>query len=120
MPHKHDSGRDDIQMLYMSSANYTRYYTSENDAGPLGAGIVNDGNLFDPPDFFGGNTNQWPDYYTFPGSTPWLASAATPPVAYMYPNSPQNRCANVTGVPNACGLDAQGKPSDDSGSEQLS
>ncbi len=42
------------------------------------------------------NTNQWPDYYTYPGSTTWLAPASTPTIAYMYPGSPQGRCANVT------------------------
>jgi hypothetical protein len=108
IPHKHDSGRDDVQLLYMSSANFTQYYTSVDDAGPLGIGLVNDGSLLSTPDFYGGNTNQWPDYYTFPEGTPWLAPASTPPVAYLYPGSPTDRCANVIGVPNACPIDANG------------
>lgn len=108
IPHKHDAGRDDVQALFMSSANFTQFYSSVNDAGPLGLGLVNDGNLLTPPDFYGGNTNQWPDSYTFPSGTPWLASAATPSIAYLYPGSPSNRCANVTGVPNACPVDANG------------
>jgi hypothetical protein len=108
IPHKHDGGRDDVQALYMSSANFTRYYTSENDAAGLGFGLVNDGNLLSPPDFFGGNTNQWPDYYTYPASTSWLQSASAAPIAYMYPGSPTARCANVTGVPNACPVNANG------------
>jgi hypothetical protein len=108
IPHRHDSGSDDIQALYMSSTNLTQYYTSVNDGGPLALGLINDGNLLSPPDVYAGNTNQWPDYYTFPANTPWLASASTPPVAYMYPGSPTNRCANVVGVPNACPIDANG------------
>ncbi len=85
IPHKHDSGRDDVQLLAMSSANFTQYYSSLNDAGPLGLGLVNDGNLGSPPDFYGGNTNQWPDFYTFPANTGWLAPASTPAIAYLYP-----------------------------------
>lgn len=112
IPHRHDSGRDDVQLLYMSSANYTQYYSSLDDAGPLGMGINNDGLLpgwcSSTPDLYCGNLNQWPDYYTFPANTPWLAPASTPKIAYYYPGSPTDRCANVTGVPNACPLNAQG------------
>ncbi len=108
IPHKRDGGRDDVQALFMSSANFTQYYSSANDAGPLGLGLINDGNLLSPPDFYGGNTNQWPDFYTFPSGTPWLAPATTAPIAYLYPGSPTDRCANVTGVPNACPVDANG------------
>ncbi len=108
IPHKRDSGHDDIQMLYTSSANFTQFYTSTDDAGPLAVGINTDGLLGTPPDVYGGNTNQWPDFYTFPGSTSWLATGATPPIAYMYPGSPTGRCANVVGVPNACPINANG------------
>jgi hypothetical protein len=97
VPHRHDPGRDDVQLLYMSSANFSQDYSSLDDAGPLGTGIVNQG-----------NPNQWPDFYTFPGGTRWLASASTPKIAYYYPGSPTDRCANVTGVPNACPNNAQG------------
>ena len=107
VPHRHDNGRDDIQLLYMSSTNYTQYYTSLDDAGGLGYGIVNDGTLY-YGDFYAGNTNQWPDFYTYPGSTRWLSSASTSPVAYLYPGSPTARCANVTGVVNACPVNAAG------------
>src|SRR6185312_6041313 len=34
IPHRNDAGRDDVQMLYMSSATFTQYYTSVDDAGP--------------------------------------------------------------------------------------
>lgn len=91
IPHRNDSGRDDVQLLYMSSANFTQFYSSVDDAGALGIGLVN-----------AGYTNQWPDFFTYPGSTPWLAPASTQRIAYMYPGSPQDRCANVRRVPNAC------------------
>lgn len=106
IPHHHDAGRDDVQMLYMSSANFTQYYSSLDDAGPLGMGIANDGLLGNyKPSIYTGNVNQWPDYYTFPADTGWLAPASTPKIAYYYPGSPTGRCANVTGVPNACPTD---------------
>ncbi|MBV8149571.1 MAG: TonB-dependent receptor, partial [Candidatus Eremiobacteraeota bacterium] len=108
IPHKSDVGRDDVQLLYMSSANFTQFYSSADDAGPLGIGLVNNGLLQTPPDFYAGSVNQWPDSYTYPGGTAWLAPASTPPIAYYYPGSPSGRCANVTGVPNACPLDAHG------------
>jgi Carboxypeptidase regulatory-like domain/TonB dependent receptor len=107
--HRHDAGRDDVQFLYMSSANFTQFYSSVDDAGALGLGLVNEGLLNSPPDFYSGfYTNQWPDYYTYPGFTKWLAPASASKIAYMYPGSPQGRCANVTGVPNACPFDAGG------------
>ncbi len=34
IPHRHDAGRDDVQLLYMSSANFTQDYSSVDDAGP--------------------------------------------------------------------------------------
>ena len=112
IPHRHDSGRDDVQFLYMSSANYTQYYSSLDDAGPLGSAIENSGLRgalqCSPPDFYCGDINQWPDFYTFAANTPWLAPASTPKIAYYYPGSPTDRCANVTGVPNACPVNAQG------------
>jgi hypothetical protein len=98
IPHRRDTGRDDIQMLYMSSANFTQDYSSLDDAGALGLGLVN-----------AGNPNQWPDFNTFPGGTKWLASASTPRIAYFYPGSPQGRCANVLRLPNSCPVGANGQ-----------
>ena len=92
IPHRTDSGRDDVQLLYMSSANFQQDYSSVNDAGPLALGIINQG-----------YTNQWPDYLTYPGSTQWLAPASTHPIAYLYPGSPTGRCANVTAPPSVAG-----------------
>ncbi len=96
IPHKHDGGRDDVQALFMSSANFTQFYTSVNDAGGLGRGL----NAVVP--------NDWPDAYTYPAGTGFLAPASTPPIGYMYPGSPTGRCVNVTGVPNACPVDSDG------------
>lgn len=106
VPHRRDSGRDDVQLLYMSSANYTQFYSSLDDAGPLAMGFQNDGPL-NGKNFYNGNVNQWPDFYTF-SNAQWLGSASTPPVAYYYPGSPTDRCANVLNVPNACPLNARG------------
>ena len=109
IPHRHDSGRDDVQLLYMSSATFTQYYSSVDDAGPLGLGIVNYGVNFHHGDFYAGPfTNQWGDYYTYPGGTKWLAPASTAPIAYLYPGSPTGRCANQPGVPGACPFNAAG------------
>ena len=96
IPHKHDGGRDDVQTLFLSSANFQQDYSSVNDAGGLGVGLL------------GIAPNSWPDAYTFPAGTPFLAPASTPPIGYMYPGSPEGRCVNVTGVPNACPTDASG------------
>ena len=102
IPHRRDAGRDDVQLLYMSSANFTQYYSSLDDSGPLGMGINDNGLLGNyKPSIYTGNVNQWPDFYTFPGGTGWLSSASTPKIAYYYPGSPTNRCANVPDVPNA-------------------
>ena len=46
----------------MSSANFTQYYSSLDDAGPLGRESRTTACLTQPPDFYGGNINQWPDY----------------------------------------------------------
>ena len=99
VPHRHDPGRDDVQLLYMSSANFSQDYSSLDDAGPLGTGIVNQGNP---------NSVNGPIFIPSQVGPRWLASASTPKIAYYYPGSPTDRCANVTGVPNACPNNAQG------------
>ncbi|MBV8198654.1 MAG: TonB-dependent receptor [Candidatus Eremiobacteraeota bacterium] len=98
VPHRNDGGRDDVQLLYMSSANFQQDYSSVNDAGPLAIGIIN-----------AGFQNDWPDAYTYPGSTEWLAPASTRITAYYYPGSPTERCANLNSntigppiLPNSC------------------
>ena len=108
IPHRHDAGRDDIQMLYMSSANFTQDYSSLDDAGPLGHGHQQQRFADSPPDFYGGDINQWPDFYTFPGTTRWLASASTPQIAYIIPARRPGAARTSTDVPNACPLNAHG------------
>ncbi len=104
VPHRHDAGRDDVQLLYMSSANFQQDYSSVNDAGPLALGIINNSSF---------HQNDWPDAYTYPGNTPWLAPASTKIIAYYYPGSPTGRCANLNSstigppaLPNSCPANA--------------
>ncbi|MDP9025872.1 MAG: TonB-dependent receptor, partial [Candidatus Eremiobacteraeota bacterium] len=47
-------------------------------------------------------------YYTYAPGTSFLAPADAPLVAYLYPGSPQNRCANRSGLSNTCPTDANG------------
>ncbi|HEY1429825.1 MAG TPA: TonB-dependent receptor, partial [Candidatus Tumulicola sp.] len=97
IPHHNDAGRDDVQILYTSSAQYRQYYSGVDDGGlPLAQGLLQqcDFSHCAPP--------HWPDYYTFPGGTKFLAPSSTQQIAYLFPGSPTDRCANVSGVPNAC------------------
>ncbi|MBV9971971.1 MAG: TonB-dependent receptor [Candidatus Eremiobacteraeota bacterium] len=107
IPHKRDSGRDDVQLLFTSSAQFRQYYSGVNDAGPaLIADLVKNGDI-NPP--------HWPDYVTFPGGTGFLAPAGgTPIIPYYFPGSPTQRCANQSldftnplGGP-FCAVDANG------------
>ncbi|HEU5479884.1 MAG TPA: Plug domain-containing protein, partial [Candidatus Tumulicola sp.] len=95
IPHRSDGGRDDVQLLYTSSAQFRQYYSGVNDGGlQLANGLVDQGWIGRPP--------HWPDYYTFPSGTQFLAPANVQPIAYLFPGSPTDRCANVSGVPGAC------------------
>ncbi|MBV8372779.1 MAG: TonB-dependent receptor, partial [Candidatus Eremiobacteraeota bacterium] len=95
VPHKRDGGRDDIQLLYTSSAQYRQYYSGVDDGGlDFTNALYNQGWIGEQP--------HWPDYYTYPGTTQFLAPANVQPIAYLFPGSPTDRCANVSGVPNAC------------------
>lgn len=90
IPHR-DGGRDDIQLLYNNSAVFTQYYSSVNDIGSLVSTLENPalGYLYPP---------QWPDFYTYPAGTPFLAPATTPVIGYRFPGSPTDRCINQTGL----------------------
>lgn len=109
IPHRNDSGRDDVQLLYTSSAQYRQFYSGVNDGGlQLAQGLQ------DQCDFSHCMPPHWPDYYTFPSGTQFGAPANAQPIAYMFPGSPSNRCANppnprdVIQVPGVCPLDAAG------------
>ena len=85
IPHKRDGGRDDVQVLYTSSAQYRQYYAGVNDGGlQLYNGLLAQDDISRPA--------HWPDYYTYPGGTQFLAPATTAPIAYLFPGSPTNRC----------------------------
>jgi len=103
IPHKRDSGRDDIQLLYDNSTQYLQLYSGVNDAGaPLVNALVNccNGGLIWPP--------HWPDFLTYPAGTQFLAPANETPVAYLFPGSPPTRCNNTNilsgsiPIPNQC------------------
>jgi Carboxypeptidase regulatory-like domain len=94
IPHKHDAGKDDVQLLYTNSAQYEQFYAGVDDAG---ASFVN---ALVKQDFI--ETPQWPDFYTYPSGTHFLAPANVSPIAYMFPGSPSNRCANIAYLPNSC------------------
>ena len=119
IPHKHDAGRDDIQLLYTNSTQLITAYNSPNDLQPLLTTLSNpnlaanngeiplQGDPTDPTTFYA-YPPMWPDFYTFPGSTTFLQPANAPVIAYGFPGAPGNRCYNtnwIAGdipVANAC------------------
>lgn len=126
IPHKHDGGRDDIQLLYTNSSQSITAYNSPNDLAPIvnlfqqNLLINNDqcssywqpsgpGQPDDSCDLGSlGIQPMWPDFYTLPAGTSFLQPANVPVVAYMFPGGPMNRCNNtgwIAGsvtVPNQC------------------
>ncbi|MEO9263431.1 MAG: TonB-dependent receptor, partial [Candidatus Baltobacteraceae bacterium] len=92
--------RDDVQVLFTNSAQRLQWYSGPNDAGQtLIDGLVAQGDISPP---------HWPDYYTYAPGTSFFTPADAPLAAYLYPGSPQNRCANRDGLPNTCPTDANG------------
>ncbi|HET7815508.1 MAG TPA: TonB-dependent receptor [Candidatus Baltobacteraceae bacterium] len=89
LPHKYDSGRDDIQLLWNSAMLHNVFYSSLNDAG--GAGVYNN------PQGAGNPLPYWLDNYQSNCATGTLLNTTTPNcvVPYLYPNSPGNRQANL-------------------------
>ena len=102
IPHKYDSGRDDVQLLFSNSAQYRQYYTSANDAQPLLNTLANvpegDPSGYGPAGPYAYPAPMWPDYYTFPSGTTFLQPATVSPIAYPFPGSPANRCYNTDWV----------------------
>ena len=90
IPHKHDGGRDDVQLLFNTTTMLSQYYSSPNDIGPT---IVPDLNYV----LTGTATPEiWGDFATWPANTPFGSSANnTSAIAYFQPSSPGNRCANT-------------------------
>jgi hypothetical protein len=96
VPHKGDSGADDVQLLYSNSAQYLQYYSSAQDAQPLLNTLMSPtaNAAFSPY----ASTPQWPDFYTFPNGTAFGQLANAPVIGYAFPGSPSGRCLNQTGA----------------------
>ena len=108
IPHKHDAGRDDIQLLYTASTFLTAYAESINDLGGA-AGIASQlggpascvgigycGGTVNPDGSVTGLTATVPyqDGYIFaPGTTFGQTAASATPVRYLFPNTGLQRAA---------------------------
>ena len=90
IPHRHDAGRDDVQVLYNVTAMQTQFYSSQNDLGP---NVITQLSQVD----YGQSVPEvWPDFVTWPSGTHFGENASgLTPVPYFAPSSPGNRCANV-------------------------
>ena len=93
IPHKHDSGRDDIQLLYTGSSFHTTYAESLNDLGGIPGLNVNYGG-----DFCGatgacaGNLLTYFDGYKFaPGTAFGQSASSATVIPYYFPNTGTNR-----------------------------
>lgn len=90
VPHRHDAGRDDIQILYNAVTLQTQFYSSQNDLGP---NVITELSQL----FFGKSVPEvWPDFVTWPSGTHFGQSVTgLSPVPYFAPSSSGGRCANV-------------------------
>ena len=90
IPHRHDAGRDDVQVLYNVTALQTQFYSSQNDLGP---NVITQ---LDQLSYGVTVPEVWPDFVTWPSGTRFGQSAnGIKPVPYFAPSSPGNRCANI-------------------------
>lgn len=104
IPHKHDANRDDVQLLFDSSLTNTSYNSSVNDAGGLNT-IYNQFPGFPPGLASQIFIPQWADAAVFGNAT--FGETYNPSITltpYAFPNSPANRCLNLTepGIANEC------------------
>ncbi|HTX60647.1 MAG TPA: TonB-dependent receptor [Verrucomicrobiae bacterium] len=91
IPHKRDSGRDDIQILYDNDMLLSQYYSSANDIGPNLVYQLNQ--LYG----YGNKPEVWGDFVTWPAGTYFGENAAdVKAAAYFEPASPGDRCANIS------------------------
>ncbi len=90
VPHKRDSGRDDIQLLYNVTGMNSQYYSSMNDLGPHVITQLSDVTFGKPVPEVWGDFITWPNGTRF-GQSPSGVSA----IPYFDPGSPTGRCANV-------------------------
>lgn len=89
LPHKYDSGKDDIQILFNSQLLKTSFYDSTNDIG----NSVYAAQGFGLPSYTDGLFYNGPIDQLLPASP--AAQFANTSV-YLFPSSPSSRCANVT------------------------
>ncbi|GAC1499972.1 MAG: hypothetical protein NVS1B14_03660 [Vulcanimicrobiaceae bacterium] len=83
IPHRKDSGRDDLQLLYLNSEVWAKYYSSVNDQGGLANVLAATGG---PP--------IYNDGFVYTGAMYSPPSAANI-VPYFFPSSPQNRAPGL-------------------------
>jgi Carboxypeptidase regulatory-like domain/TonB dependent receptor len=90
IPHKHDSGRDDVQVLYNVTSLLSSFYSSQNDLGPH---VINQLSQV----IYGPNVPEvWGDFVTWPSGTHFGQNpSGVSAVPYFDPGSPGSRCANV-------------------------
>src|ERR1700729_3628507 len=90
IPHRHDAGRDDVQVLYNVVTLQTGFYSSLNDLGP---NVITQLSQV----VYGKTVPEvWPDFVTWPGGTQFGESASGKvPIPYFAPGSPGSRCANI-------------------------
>jgi len=96
IPHRHDAGRDDVQLLYNVVALDSQFYSSQNDLGPY---VINQLSqvIYQPKVPFAQTIPEvWGDFITWPSGTYFGENPANvSAVPYFEPGSPGGRCANV-------------------------
>ncbi|HTU81749.1 MAG TPA: TonB-dependent receptor [Candidatus Acidoferrales bacterium] len=128
IPHRHDGGRDDVQLLYDNDSLLSQYYSSQNDIGPNVVQQLNEWNVYRDCVVYA--TSSYPcvpsakaqiaaappliygDFITWAPGTYFGEPAADAKLApYFEPGTPGDRCANIastTGygsnapIPGAC------------------
>ena len=90
VPHRHDAGHDDIQLLYNVAGLDSQFYSSQNDLGPH---VINQ---LSQVEYHKNVPEVWGDFVTWPSGTSFGESPGNvAPVPYFDPGSPGGRCANV-------------------------
>ncbi len=90
IPHRHDAGRDDVQVLYNTTSLHSSFYSSLNDLGPHVITQLSDVVYGEPV------PEVWGDFVTWPSGTHFGQSpSGVAPVPYFDPGSPTGRCANI-------------------------
>ena len=102
LPHRHDGGRDDLQLLYVVGNLFTGFYSSANDIGAANVALCTPGDPTTPYCNPTTLTNFWPGY-----PIPWLDSTyytgtlgqapnMNDVIAGPFPSSPTNRAFNYS------------------------